>query len=92
MPRESTLQNKVIDYLESIGAYVFNVAGTGMGRKGTPDLLICYRGKFIAIEVKMPGGKTSKLQEYELAKVRKAGGIAKVIHSMEELEHGSYNL
>ena len=86
MPRESTLQNKVIHYLESIGAYVFNVPGTGLERKGTPDLLVCYHGKFIALEVKMSGGKPTKLQEYELAKVRKAGGVAKVIHSMEELE------
>ena len=92
MPRESTLQDKVINYLESIGAYVFNVPGTGMGRKGTPDLLICYQGKFIAIELKVPGAKPSKLQEYELAKVRNAGGIAEVIHSMEELEHASANL
>lgn len=92
MPRESTLQNKVINYLESIGAYVFNVPGTGMERKGTPDLLICYRGEFIAIELKAPGAKPGKLQEYELAKVRRAGGIAKVIHSMEELEHECGNL
>ena len=86
MPKESTLQRNAIVYLRNAGAYVFNVPGTGMEQRGTADLLICHRGLFIATELKLPGEEPSKLQEYELGRVRKAGGIAAVIESMEELE------
>ena len=84
--KESTLQHNAIAYLRNAGAYVFNVPGTGMEQRGTADLLICHRGLFIATELKVSGETPSKLQQYELEKVRKAGGIAAVIESMEELE------
>lgn len=84
--KESTFQRKAIAYLRSAGSYVFNVPGTGMEQKGTPDLLVCHRGLFIAAELKVPGEKPTKLQQYELEKVRTAGGTAAVIESMEALE------
>jgi len=86
MPREIAFQNKVIKYAEAMGDYVFNVPGTGMERKGTADLLICHQGRFFAIELKVPGETPSRLQQYELDRVRKAGGVAVFIQTMEELE------
>ena len=84
--KESTLQRNAIKYLRDHGAYVFNVVGGASQQRGTADLLICYRGLFIATELKVPGKKPSKIQEYELEKVRKAGGKAGAVESMEELE------
>jgi len=86
MPREASLQRKVIKYLRERGAYVFKVVGSPMQQRGTPDLLVSYRGRFIAIELKVPGEEPTRLQEYELAKVRESGGVAAVIESMVELE------
>lgn len=43
---------------------------------GIPDILACYRGKFLGIEVK--GGSSyglTDLQKYNLKKIREAGGI-----------------
>ena len=84
--KESTLQRKVILHLRTSGAYVFKVVGSAMQQRGTPDCLVCYRGRLIGIELKVPGKVTSKLQEVELQKIRDAGGIGVVITNMDDLE------
>ena len=33
------------------------------GTAGIPDVIVCYRGRFVAFEVKTPSGKLTKLQE-----------------------------
>jgi Holliday junction resolvase len=84
--KESTLQRKAIAYLRASGAYVFKVVGSVMQQKGTPDLLVCYRGRMLGIELKVPGNTPTKLQEVELEKIRQAGGVGAVIEDMESLE------
>jgi hypothetical protein len=54
-------------------------------RSGVPDLLICYRGHFIALEVKTMVGKTSKIQDYVLTQIRNARGIAYVVRSVDDV-------
>lgn len=46
---------------------------------GHPDILLCIRGKFIAMELKAKGGKVRPLQEHFLNLVRQAGGLALVV-------------
>lgn len=43
---------------------------------GTPDVLGCINGFFIAIEFKSAKGTVSALQDYKLKRIAKAGGIA----------------
>ena len=45
-------------------------------RRGVPDLLICWRGRFIAIELKVDGEKPDALQFAVLERIGKAGGVA----------------
>ena len=52
---------------------------------GFPDILICLGGKFIGIEVKLPGGRISPIQAITHDAIREAGGIVHVIHSLDEL-------
>jgi len=82
---EQTIQNKIITYLQCQGAYVRKNIATN--RAGTPDITACIRGKFIALEVKCPGEKATKLQEYNLRLIRDAGGIAETVHSLEEAKN-----
>lgn len=84
MPRESVIQRGCIKYLREQGAAVYNIAGGPYQSKATPDLLLCYRGHFIGLEVKQPGEKCTKLQIRELEQIDQAGGIAAVVHSKEE--------
>lgn len=47
---------------------------------GTPDLIICCNGWFVAWELKKDdSSKPTKLQEYTLNKIQKAGGVAVVV-------------
>lgn len=81
---ESALQRKIIKYLESRGAYVARVISAG--KAGTADLLVCYRGRFIAVEVKTEKGIVSPLQEHHQGLVIKAGGISIIARSVEDVK------
>lgn len=41
-------------------------------------------GRFVALEVKRPGGRATQEQIKWLAMVREMGGIAEIVHSVEE--------
>jgi len=61
-------------YLDKIGAYQYWPVPMGYGAK-TVDVLVCYKGKFYAIEAKRPGVKApTKAQSIVLSKVQNAGG------------------
>jgi hypothetical protein len=82
---EANLQRHIAKMLRDQGDYVFNVVGNPMQQRGTADLLVCHQGLFIALELKAPGGKESKLQQFERRKVDAAGGIAGVAWGMDEV-------
>ena len=52
---------------------------SGFGNAGVPDFLICFRGKFFAIEAKANGKTATLLQEKHLNAIREAGGAAFVV-------------
>ena len=51
-----------------------------VGKRGTPDRLICLNGTFIALELKVEGGETDLLQLVKLKEIIKAGGKAYVVY------------
>ena len=53
--------------------------------KGVSDIIGCYKGRFLAIEVKKPGGKLTLMQAKFLAQVEDAGGIAFVARSLDDV-------
>lgn len=51
---------------------------------GLPDIIGCYRGRFIAFEVKRDEhGKPTALQAFYLDRIKRAGGVALLIHTAE---------
>jgi hypothetical protein len=72
---ETTFKEKVIKDLKTLGNCWF-IKTMERGRVGTPDLLICLRGKFVAIELKREGKHTTKLQQLTLSKIAAAQGIS----------------
>ena len=54
-------------------------------RTGVPDALMCVEGKFLAMEFKTPHGRLAPIQSATLSAIRRAGGTAWVIRSVEEL-------
>ena len=54
-------------------------------RKGVADILVCHQGKFIALEVKTKVGRLSPSQKHFFTDVAKAGGIAVLVRSVEDV-------
>lgn len=77
---EKSFENKVKNFLDEQGAWHVKFFANRMTKVGVPDLLACVNGCFLAIEVKAPNGKPSELQLWNIAKIRKAGGIAIVLY------------
>ncbi len=78
---ESKVKAKVRVILTDLGYYHFMPPANGFGRAGIPDIVGCRTdGRFFGIECKAGKGKTTTLQERELARIQEAGGIALVIN------------
>jgi hypothetical protein len=84
---EAQITEKIKAYLIGIDdCFWFKEHGGIYGSNGIPDLIICYKGKFVALEVKTKGGKTTALQEAALKQIRAAGGIGGVVRSVEDVK------
>lgn len=83
---ESKLQKQIQNYLKDIGAYKFKVHGDIFTRAGIPDIIACYKGRFIGIEAKEPGNKPSELQLAHGRQIKKAGGIFGVCYSLDDVK------
>lgn len=81
---ESRLQRKIQEALKRSGAFVFKVHGGEHMMSGLPDLVICYRGVFIGLEVKMPGGKVSPIQRLRHKQIREARGVCHVVYGVDD--------
>jgi len=69
-----------------LGGRWIKIHGGPYQEKGVSDILGCFNGRFVAIEVKMPGKekKLTDLQERFLKQVEKAGGIAFMSTDIDE--------
>ena len=85
-PSEKSIVDAITKYLRIKGAYVVKQHGSQYGRAGVPDLLVCYKGRFFAFEVKKPEGTVSMLQKIEIGRVQDAGGIACVVYGVEQVK------
>src|SRR4051812_28119539 len=85
--RESAKVRAICRLLGSRGAWF--VKTTGVGLVGCPDLLACYKGYFLGIEVKREHdgsyGVTTK-QQLELDRIGRAGGGWVVAVEASEVE------
>jgi hypothetical protein len=85
---ESTLQHDIIEYLRGRGdVYWYNAGGSASSAKGTPDLLVCCNGRFVGLELKRSTGSygATKPQLMRIAAIRRAGGVAEVVTSIEDV-------
>lgn len=86
MTPEGKIKNDVKYFLSSLpDCWYFMPVSMGYGRRGIPDFIGCWRGKFFAIETKAPNGKSHPWQEREQKAIREAGGVAFRARTMEEI-------
>lgn len=65
------------------GHWRYAPRGGPFGQAGCPDDLLCWRGVFIAIEVKSLQGDLSALQKLALKEIQAAGGVAAVLRGKD---------
>lgn len=85
--KEKDLVKKIKKRLaKTVGGFWFKVHGGLFQMAGLPDLIGCVRGRFIGVEVKLPGKlhKLTKRQSRILKLIRKAGGLAFVTDSVPD--------
>ena len=77
---ESKFYNRIKPKLEALpNSHMIRVQQ--ISNRGTPDILMCVNGLFIAIELKKGvGEKASPLQEWHILKINQTGGWALVVH------------
>ena len=80
MTPEKKVKQRVVAQLKELGAYYFYPVTGGYGASGVPDIVGCYMGKFFAIECKAGKGKTTALQEKNIAQIITQGGLAIVVN------------
>jgi Holliday junction resolvase len=80
MTPEKKVKTKVVAILKEFGAYYFYASTGGYGASGVPDIICCYRGRFLGIECKAGKGKTTALQEKNIAQIIAQGGLAVVVN------------
>lgn len=83
---ERDLVAAIKKYLLSLGGDVFfwKEHGGLYGTSGVPDIIICYKGLFIGMECKLPGGQLTELQKRTIGKINQAGGIARRVESVAD--------
>ncbi len=83
---EMAILREILVAVTALPDSLFWRSGSGVGRTATgnilranvpgcADLTGCYRGRFVAIEVKTPNGRQSRPQRLFQAAVVRAGGI-----------------
>lgn len=91
MITEKDILAEIKTYLSARGIFFFRCntgrrGGVSFGIKGAPDIIgILPDGRFLAIEVKGPGGKASIEQLQFLGEIAKNGGMAFVAFSIDDV-------
>ena len=91
------LTNQVIDHIYRAGGYVWRAASVGVfdtkqmhfraaAKKGVSDVLACFKGRLIAVEIKIGTDRLSEEQEGFMRNVEHAGGVAIVATDIESFK------
>lgn len=83
---ETSLQERIQKLIEARGGYVNKNWGSMISKPGIADLTACYKGLYLALEVKVGDNKPTPAQGIHARKVDKALGITAAVWSTEEVE------
>lgn len=83
---EKEIVNKILKYLKNTPmCFCWKEHGGMYGTTGIPDIICCFKGRFVAFEVKTEKGRLTKLQSVALEKINAAGGKAYKVTSLDEV-------
>ena len=95
MSAATELTNQIIDFIYRKDGYAWRASSVGVfdqksggyrtaAKKGVSDILACFMGRLIAIEIKIGKDRLSPEQEGFILSVNHAGGKAFVVHDFDE--------
>ncbi len=79
---ETLFKERVLEDIRSI-PYSWAEKINQVSIRGTPDILACLKGFFVALELKMEDEEPDPLQRYKLDKIREAKGVALSVRPTE---------
>lgn len=80
MTPEGRVKEKVKAVVKKLDCYFTMPVTGGYGNSGVPDFLICYKGRFIAIECKAGKNEPTALQLAHLKTITDHGGVSMVVN------------
>lgn len=83
---EKNVEDAIKRHLISVGAWFVKIYANAQQGIGYPDIIACYKGHFLALEVKAPNGRTAKIQTATLTKIEHAGGIIARPRSLQHVK------
>lgn len=87
MKPETRLVSRIIKVLRLLpNSWWVKIHGSPFQVSGIPDILGCYRGRFVGFEAKLPDdpARLTARQGWMLNRIEEAGGIASVVSSPDE--------
>lgn len=84
--KESEYSRTVVQLLQSKGAVVNVNTATIFDKAGRADVEACYKGRYLALELKTGNYQPDPLQLKYLQKVRNAHGIGLLLRDQEGLD------
>jgi len=84
--KERTIVQNILKFLNGLDECYARKVFSSNFTANLPDIIACYRGHFVALEVKRPGQKLTKLQDVELHRWLDAGGSAFRVDCVEDVK------
>lgn len=84
---EGALKFKIKEYLTSLGpsCFWFMPMMMGYGKRGIPDFIVCFQGRFVSIEVKVYGRKPKPWQDQRGQEITLSGGLQVVAYDIDNV-------
>lgn len=83
---EGEIKDAICKYLRTLAPdlWFYRAQGGAYGHPGVPDIVCCYRGRWVGLEVKTPTGRVSGFQTQCREDVMSAGGVYEVVRSVDD--------
>lgn len=73
-----------MQFLKTSHIYALNIYGSGRSGKGTPDIIACINGQFVAFELKVGNNQMQPDQVIHKKRIEDSGGKQYTPRTVEE--------
>lgn len=82
---EAALLRKTNLFLEMLGRHAYVIREAAAVRSGVPDIVLCFNGRFVALELKDDEGQPTAQQRKHLLLIEEAGGVKGVVRTLADI-------